>query len=223
MPPQKSRMSNRVEEGRPPVAVVHAIVEFHRLIPVVRAWRRREVIVARRPGRAFIIRRRGIALKVESGPERAAGNIIKVVLGGKRAGRVVLLPQVFHALRAVGGMVLAGHMVGDEVYDDLQPGVMGAVDQVLEFLVPLFRVECQVWIHVIVVFDGIRGTRLSLDDSGMVCRDAIGAVVGLCGMLDDPRIPDVGGSERFDFRQCLFGEICKVPATVFFLCPVGGA
>ena len=42
----------------------------------------------------------------------------------------------------------------------------------------------------------------------------VGAVVGLCSMLDDAGVPHVGGAQLLDGFQCLGGEVGQLAAAI---------
>ena len=52
--------------------------------------------------------------------------------------------------------VIPGYVVRDEVDDDFQAGFMRASYQITELVHPLVRLICQIWIHVVIVCDGVR-------------------------------------------------------------------
>ena len=128
-----------------------------------------------------------------------------IVVGAKLRGTVGLCVRV----------ILACHVVGYEIDDDFQPAAVGTLHQILKFLHASGYVFGQVGIYVIVIFDGIRRTGLSLDDSRMVGTYVVAAIIALCGMFNNTGVPNVSGSQPFDFTQSLAGEVGHLATAVF--------
>ena len=109
-----------------PGIVINAIVQLNGLIPVVLAWRIVEMVVACGLGRFFSIWFRLTMIEVEIRSEALAWTIVEVVVHRVKATvGVVALAKILDALRLADGMVLASHMVGDEVDNHLQACLMG--------------------------------------------------------------------------------------------------
>ena len=111
-------------------------------------------------------------------------------------------------------MILACHVVGDEVDDDIEACAVGAVHQRRELLHASRNARGQVRVDVKIVLDGIDGAGLAFDDGAMVAANAEGGVVCLRGMLDDARVPDMGGSQRLDLCQRFGREVCHGAAAI---------
>lgn len=94
---------------------------------------------------------------------------------------------------------------------------MGAHHEVLEFLHAFRHFCCQVWVDVVVVFDGIRTSCNAFHHSGVVSLDAILRVITLGGMFDKSGVPNVGGTKFLDFSQSGACEISHFAATILLL------
>ena len=195
--------------------VVDAIVQLHRLVPVVLPGGIVEVIIARSLGRHLQIGFRFALIEVEIGGETLAGTIVEVVLRVKTVQGIVRLAEVFYTLGLADGLILTGYVVGHEVDDDLQPGLVRALHQLLKLLHALVDVHSQVGVYVVVVGDGIGRTSLTLHHSGMLAGDAVGTVVRLRGMTDDTCIPHMADAHLGNVLQHLRRQVGKLSTTVF--------
>ena len=86
-------------------------------------------------------------------------------------------------------MVAACHMIGDEVHKEAEPRSVRTLQECLQLGHALGGLLRQIWVYVVVVLDRIGRSRDSLDRVGVVWADAVGAVVGLGGMLQQADIP----------------------------------
>ena len=68
---------------------------------------------------------------------------------------MVFLSQVLNAGRFAKRFILAADMVGHEVDDDSESGIMGALYKCFEFLHTLGFVLRQVGIYIVIIRDGI--------------------------------------------------------------------
>ena len=107
-------------------------------------------------------------------------------------------------------------MVRHEIDDHFQPGIVGALHQLGELLHAVGYAGSQVGVYVIVVLDSIGRTCLALNCSLVVGADALLAIVGLCGVLNDTGVPHVCGAQLFDSFERFGGEVGKLAATVLF-------
>ncbi len=74
---------------------------------------------------------------------------------------------------------------------------MDPVAECVEFLHAAVDVDGQIGIDVVIVFNGVGRAGFSLDDVGIVGRDAVGTVVGGGSVLNDAGQPYMGYSEVF--------------------------
>ena len=80
-------------------------------------------------------------------------------------------------------------MIGDEVHEEAQPRSVRTLHEGLQLRHTLGGLLHEVGIHIVVVLDGIGRARDSLDRIGVVWADAMGAIVGLGGVLQQADIP----------------------------------
>ena len=64
-------------------------------------------------------------------------------------------------------------MIGHEVDDDFQTGIMRTVYQVLKLLHPFLGFYGQVRVYVIIVFNGVWGTGFSFYNGRMIGRNSV--------------------------------------------------
>ena len=194
--------------------VVDAVVQLHRLVPVVLPRGIVEVVVARSLGRLLQIGFRLAAIQVEVWHEALTGTVVEVVLRVESHHRVVGLAKILHLLGLADGLVLTGHMVGHKVDDDLQPGLVRTLHQLLELLHALLDVDSQVGVYVVVVGDGIGRTCPAFHHGRMLAWNAVLRVVGRRGMADDAGVPHVADAHLGDALQHSGGEVGHLAATV---------
>ena len=112
-------------------------------------------------------------------------------------------------------MVLARHVVGHEVDDDFQAAAVSTLHQVLELFHTFRNILRQIGIHIIIIFNGIRGAGLSFDNGRMIGLDIVTAVIGLGSMLYDACVPNMRCTELFYLTQCLGCKISHFATSVF--------
>ena len=209
------RVGHRVEVRSAAGVEVHAIVQLNRFVPIVASGTGREAIVARHLCRIFAIRHIGgaVLLKVFRA-EHLPGQVVEIVLRRKAFCHVVALAEVFYAGRLGIGMVRPRHVVGHEVYQHFKPCLVRAAHKRLKFLHALFRRGGEVGADVVVVFDGIRRTGFAFHHGGVVFGDAVGRVVGLRGVFQHARVPDMRKSEILDAFQHFGREIAQFAAAI---------
>ena len=159
--------------------VIHAIVEFDGLVPVVGRWGDcAEDVVACDFGWLLDV---GIsilgvflglgALILHLIPdERLTWEVIEVVIKIESLVGLVACTQILNALRTGDGVVLAGHMVGHKVHHDLETGVMAALDERFKFLGAMVDIVGDVGTDGIIVADGIGRAGIALDDCSRLAR-----------------------------------------------------
>ena len=204
------------------VAVVDAVVEFHGLVPVVAPRTVVEAVVAGTLCRIFDIRFLTL-LGLHRRDERLTGTVVEVVGGREVLARVVVLTEVAHAVRLHDRVVLACHVVGHEVDDDLHAGLVCAVDEQLELVHAPVDVVGQIRIDVVVVCDSIGRSCHALHHGRMLSRYAMLAVVGSGGVADDARIPHMGEAHVVDAAQPFRVEVTHLSRPVDAQRAVGNA
>ena len=208
-----------------------AIVDLHSLIPVVEIGLGSSRSVARPFGRVFVefavSFRMGfpsqgkIAFLPFGNPEGFPDDVIEIVVAPVLLSLVVPGAEILHALGVVQTLILAGHVVRNDVDDHFHALPVGSLDQGLELLHPLFRVHSQVRVHVVIVLHGIGRARPPFDHVGVVIGDPMGSVVRNHGVVKDPRVPDMRDPELPDLPQGLVREIVEFSHPVLFDGPPG--
>ena len=106
-------------------------------------------------------------------------------------------------------------MIGNKVDNDLQSCLVSAGDEGFKFLHALLHIHGEVWIHVIVVTDGVWRACLSLYYCRMLRRYSILGIVCLRGMTYHSRVPDMGDTHLFYRLQFLCIKVSKLSCTIF--------
>ena len=197
--------------------VVETIVEFHRLVPVVHARSIVETVIARGLGRLFEIGFRLTVIEVEIRGEALTWAIVEIILWREALSGIIVLTKILHTVRFADGVILTSHMVGHKVDDDLHASLVRALDECFELLHTLVDIDCEIGVDIIVVGDRIRRACPTLHHCGVVPGNTIGRIVGLSGMTDDTRVPDMahahlpdlfqdGGREVVQFATAILGQ-----------------
>lgn len=164
-------------EMPPSVGGIYAVVEFDGVIPVILSGRRGEAVVSGSFGRIFEVGV-GAAAEIYRRRELMARDIVEAVCRREKHVRIVFLAEILGgAGRTAVRSVLPGHVVGHEVDDHFQTGCMDAPDGVLEFPDSVAGIDGKVRIYVIIVLDRVGRSGFSLDDVGIVARNADVGVV----------------------------------------------
>ena len=98
---------------------------------------------------------------------------------------------------------------------------MGTLDEGIQLCLSRVGIFGEVGVDVVVVLDGIGRACLPLHRVGVVGTDALGAVVGLRGMLQQADIPDVGSPETADIGEGFGCEVTELPRAVLGECAMG--
>ena len=111
-------------------------------------------------------------------------------------------------------MVRACHVVGHEVYQHFEPGLVRAAHECFKLLHALFRHGGEVRTDVVIVFNGIRRTGLAFHHCGVVFGDAVSRVVGLRSVFQHARVPDMRKPEIADAFQHFGRKVIEFAAAV---------
>ena len=84
----------------------------------------------------------------------------------------------------------------------------------LELLHALGDADGEVGVDIVVVGDGIGGACPTLHDGGVLTGNTVGAVVGLGGVADDARVPDMAHAHLPDLLQGGGREVVHLSAAV---------
>ena len=203
------------EVGLAAGAIVHAVVQLHRLVPVVARGPGIEVVVARHLGRRFLVGNVRAMLRVETRVETLAGNVVEIVVGVEGLCRVVVSAEVPHPFGAGIAGILPRHVVRHEVDDHFQPRLVRAAHEVLKLLHAVRHVGGEVGVDVVIVLDGVGRARAAFHHGGVVGADAVGLVAGLGGVLEQAREPHVREAEVCNALQLRRREVVQLAATIF--------
>ena len=209
-------VGNRIEVPYSACIVVEAVVQLHRLIPVVHAWRIVEAVVTCSLGRRFVVSLLLSLIQVEVRREMLTGTVVEVVLRVETVVGIVLLAQVLHAQRLADRVVLASHMVGHEVDNHLHASLVRARYKSLKLRHAIVHINRQVGVDVVVVGNGIGRACLSLYHSRMLTGNAVLAVVRLRGVTDDARVPNMAHAHFPDFLQGRGREVVQFSTSILF-------
>ena len=152
---------------------VDAVVEFHGLVPVVTVRRGGVAVIACRSGGKLAVSLGALSQVNTAGRKLLTCNVVEIVLWVKEHHRVVALAQVFNVCWFGVALILACHVVGHKVDDDFEARFVGALHQGLKLLHAVFHLDGKVGTHVIIVADGVWGTRLAFHDMGVARCDAL--------------------------------------------------
>ena len=176
------RVGHGIEILRATALQVDAVVELHRLIPVVAAGRGAEAVVTGDLSGKFAVLK-VLLLGAEVEREGLSGQVVEVVVAGEGAAGVVVLTKVgLEGILGVG-VVLTGHVVGHEVDEDLQPSLMRPLHEGLKLGHAVGHAHGQIGRHVVVILHGVGRSGLALNHGVVILGDAIGGVVRAGGML----------------------------------------
>ena len=176
------RVGHGIEILRATALQVDAIVELHRLIPVVAAGRGAEAVVAGDLGGKLAVLK-VLLLGAEVEREGLSGQVVEVVVAGEGAAGVVVLTKVgLEGILGVG-VVLTGHVVGHEVDEDLQPSLVRPLHESLKLGHAVGHAHGQIGRHVVVILHRVGRSGLALNHGVVILGDAIGGVVRAGGVL----------------------------------------
>ncbi len=200
------------------VAGVPAVVQLHGVVPVVFSRKSGEAVVARCFCGEFHVCA-GAAAHVDVRGELLAGDVVEIVVAGEEHVLVVAGAEIVDSGRPGIGAVLAGHMVGHEVYYHSHACGVCARYERFEFVHAAWNVDCQVGVDVVVVGDGIGAAGFAFHYVAVVRSDAVFAVVGAVCVFNHPCVPHVRGSQFADFTQHMGVYVVELSGAV----PLHGA
>ena len=195
--------------------VVQAVVEFDGLVPIVHTWCGGKLVVARGLGGIFLVGAFGETLVAEvGGAQGLGGDVVEIIVGCEATACIIVLTKVAHVGRLGIAVVSACHMVGHKVHNQSQASLVCAVEQVLKFGHAFIDVDGQVGVNVVVVLDGIGRTSAALNNGRVVGGNAVLRIVGLRGVLEQARVPNVGIAKLADAAEDGSGEVVHFAAAV---------
>ena len=114
--------------------------------------------------------------------------------------------------------IIPGHMVWHEVYNHFKSRRMSSFHKFMEFFHPVFRFVSQIWVHIVIVRDGIRRTGTSLHP----VRRRRGASVAVfrCRVSDYSCVPDMRNTKTPKILQRDGVNAAELSAPIVFQCAV---
>ena len=95
---------------------------------------------------------------------------------------IVVGTKVFYTLGLAERSILTSDMIGYKVDDDPKTSLASPAHQCLKLSHTIIHILGKVGIDIIIIGDGIGRTCITLDNSRVIGRYAVGGVVGLGGM-----------------------------------------
>ena len=112
--------------------VIHTIVEFDGLIPIILAGERIEMIIASDLSGELPVRVILLTLRIKTEYQRLPRQVIEVVIDIKRFRHVIMLSSILHERLPHVREILPCHMVRYEINNHLYAILMRATNQLLE-------------------------------------------------------------------------------------------
>ena len=207
-------VGDRIKVAHAAGIVIHAVVQLHRLVPVVHARCIVETVVTRGLGRLLVILLSLTVIQVEVRMETLSGTIIEVVLRVESVLWVILLTQILYPFGLADRVILTSHVVGYKVDNHLQSGLVCALYQRLKLLHALLYVLGQIRVDIIVVGNGVRRTSLTFHHRSVLTWNAVLGVIGLRCMSDNTCVPNMAHAHLLDSFQGFGREVVQFSATV---------
>ena len=201
---------------------VDAVIEFHRLKPVVGAWRPCGGVVAGHAAKIVFEVKTAVTAVLAAGGQlqrrSAEAQVVEIVVGAEKLPMVIAFAKT--QLRPDVAAIGARHMIRHEVQNDLHILPMAALHQLPKLVEALRRLSRIVRAHIEVVFDRVRTARLAFANVCVIRGLTDGAVIRASGLLEhagEPYMRDTEIPERF---QCGFVDVCELAAAVLSECAV---
>ena len=160
------------------------VVEFNGIIPVVE----------RGPGVEHVV----------SGRKSGVLDIAAVQRFGKMQG----FSERIEVLRREIAVILAVHVVGHEVDDDLHAGLVRTGDEGLELGHAIVEIDGQGRVDIEPVADGVGRSSLTLDERGIAVRK--GPEMGAGGVGDHAGVPHGADRQLLEFEQHVVGDVVEL-------------
>ena len=107
-------------------------------------------------------------------------------------------------------------MVGNNVDDYLHALLVGTGNERFKLFHSARYIYRQVWVDLVVITYRIGRACSTFDDIGVVRTDTDFGEISNHSMMRNSRVPDVGYTQFFDFRQGGFCEVIKLPHSILF-------
>ena len=123
-------------------------------------------------------------------------------------GAVVQSAETRRPGRSHRTVVLTGDVIGNEIDNDLESGLVRTPNQRLELLHPAIRIVGEIGVDVVIISDGVRRAGSAFD----ALRGCIFKAREPCGVADDARVPDVAHAEAVEVLERSLVESAETAA-----------
>ena len=207
------RVGNRVEMlgTTACVAIINAVVQLDGFVPVVTVRTIGKLVVSSGFRRVFVVVFKFQGLIPE---------IIIIIVDGKMHRRVVVLAQIALIFGLTNRLILPCNMIRNEVDNHLHLLCVGTTDKRLKLIHPTLNIDRQIGIDIVVIGDGVGRPCPTLHHLRMLTRNVKSRVIGLRGVANDARQPDVRNAEAADAPKRAVIEVVELSTTVFLDAPI---
>ena len=136
---------------------------------------------------------------------------------------IIVLPQVSHSLRFTNGVVLARHMIGDEINNHFHACLVRTLHQCFELVHTLRYLHGKVGVNIIIIGNSVWRPSLSLHNSWMLARDAVGRIIGCRCMANNTREPHVRKPHVVNTIEHGRGDVIHLPHSILLHRSMGRA
>ena len=136
-------------------------------------------------------------------------------MGGKVHRRVVVLAKISLVLGLANRLILPRNVVRHEVDHHFHIVRVCATDQRLKFFHPTFDFDRQIGIDIVIISNGIGRSCPTLHHLRMLARNAESRVIGLCGVANNARQPNVRRAETADATKRGGIEVVELSTAIF--------
>lgn len=105
-------------------------------------------------------------------------------------------------------------MIRHKVDDDLHSRQMGTINKLLKLHHTIRHIDGDIWVNVVIIGDGIRRSRLTLDHARMLTRNTVLRIVGRSSVTDDTCKPHMRKTHIMDLTQAHDIEVVHLPHTI---------
>ena len=195
--------------------IIHAIIELHRLIPIILTGISIKVIVASDLSRELAIRIIFLPLRIKTEDQGLSWQVVEIIIDVKRFRHVIMLTQILHERLTHIREILSSHMIGHEINNHFQTCVMRTTYQILKLPHAVMYIIRQIGIYIVIIFDCIRRPSVSFDNRRMIFSNAISRIIGLRRMLNHARVPNMRDTQLLNLRECQGSKSREFADTIF--------
>ena len=127
---------------------------------------------------------------------------------------IILLSQVSHSLRFANGVVLASHMIGDEINNHLHACLVRTLHQSLELIHALRHLHGKIGVDIIIIGNSVWRPSLPLHNRWMLLRDAVGRIIGCRCMANNAREPHMREPHVVNTIERGRGDVIHLPHSI---------